>query len=282
MDYVTLNDGMMMPQLGLGVYQIDDQNVTKQTVMDGLKNGYRLIDTASAYFNEEGVGEGIKASGVARKDIFLTSKLWWQDYAYEDAKKGIDTSLEKLGTDYLDLYLLHQPVGDIFGAWRALEEAQKAGKIRSIGVSNMNSGRLTDLIANSSVVPAINQVEIHPFFQEKDQVEYMKSQNVTPEAWGPLAQGAHDIFNNSILKEIGEKYNKSVAQVVLRWLLQRGVVVIPKSTHEQRLIQNIDVFDFKLSDDDMNKIATLDLNKGVADYSDPDFVNMLLKLRVRN
>ncbi|AKP67366.1 aldo/keto reductase [Companilactobacillus ginsenosidimutans] len=282
MDYVTLNDGMMMPQLGLGVYQIDDQNVTKQTVMDGLKNGYRLIDTASAYFNEEGVGEGIKASGVARKDIFLTSKLWWQDYAYEDAKKGIDTSLEKLGTDYLDLYLLHQPVGDIFGAWRALEEAQKAGKIRSIGVSNMNSGRLTDLIANSSVVPSINQVEIHPFFQEKDQVEYMKSQNVTPEAWGPLAQGAHDIFNNSILKEIGEKYNKSVAQVVLRWLLQRGVVVIPKSTHEQRLIQNIDVFDFKLSDDDMNKIATLDLNKGVADYSDPDFVNMLLKLRVRN
>ena len=283
MNYVTLNDGSKMPQLGLGVFQIDDQDLTKQTVLNGLNNGYRLIDTATAYFNEEGVGAGIKESGLNRQDIFLTSKLWWQDYDYESAKKGIDASLKRLDTDYLDLYLLHQPLGDIFGAWRALEEAQKAGKIRSIGVSNMNSGRLADLIANSDVVPAVNQVEMHPFFQEKDQVEYMKTQNIIPESWGPLAQGAHDIFNNPVLTEIGQQYNKSVAQVVLRWLLQRGVVVIPKSTHEQRLIQNIDVFDFELSVDDMSKIADLDLGHSeVTDYSDPKFVNRLLSIKLHD
>ncbi|WP_334328610.1 aldo/keto reductase [Companilactobacillus sp. HBUAS59699] len=281
MDYVTLNNGIKMPQLGLGVFQVEDQEIAKQTVLNGLKNGYRLIDTAAAYFNEKAVGAGIKESGVKREDIFLTSKLWIQDMSYEAAKKGIQTSLDNLQTDYLDLYLLHQPVGDVYGAWRALEEANKAGKIRAIGVSNFEPARLADFAQFNEIKPAVNQVELHVFNQQPAAIDYMHKNDIQPEAWGPFDEGKRGIFTDPILTKIGEKYNKSAAQVALRWLLQRGVVVIPKSTHEQRLIQNIDVFDFELNDADMKQISTLDIGHSeIVDHHDPEFIENIMKLKV--
>ncbi|MCH4164441.1 MAG: aldo/keto reductase [Lentilactobacillus diolivorans] len=283
MDTVTLNNGVKMPQLGLGVFQISDYDVAKQSVLDGIKNGYRLIDTAAAYRNESAVGAAIKESGIDRKKLFVTSKLWVQDMSYEGAKQGFQTSLDNLGLDYIDLYLLHQPVGDTFGAWRALEEFYQAGKIRAIGVSNFDSAQLANLIAFNKVTPAVNQVELHVFNQKPEAIDYMRSKGVQPEAWAPFAEGKHHIFTQPLLKNIGDKYGKTPSQVALRWLLQRHVVAIPKSTHENRLIQNLDVFDFQLSADDMKEIATLDIGHSeIVNHQDPKFIEMLAGMRIHD
>lgn len=258
MDYVTLNDGNKMPQLGLGVYQVTDLNVAKQTVKDGLALGYRLLDTAIMYGNETAVGDAMAESGVARDDIFVTTKLWMSDYDFESATQNIDQSLKNLKTDYIDLYLLHQPYGDIAGAWRALINAQKAGKIRSIGVSNFADFQVKDLELMSGVKPAVNQIELSPWYQRNTDVAFLQGDDVQVEAWAPFAEGQHDIFTNEVIKQIADKYHKSNAQVILRWILQRGIVVIPKSVHKNRLAQNIDVFDFSLTDEEMKVMATLD------------------------
>lgn len=270
MQYVTLNDGNKMPQLGFGVFQVPDLAVCEQAVADALETGYRLIDTAAAYANEEAVGAAISKSQVAREDIFVTSKLWVDHFTYEKAKQGIDDSLRKLGLDYLDLYLLHQPYGDVAGAWRALEEAQQAGKIRSIGVSNFAPDQLINLELMSNVKPAVNQIEVSPWYQEKDEVNFAQSQDVQVEAWAPFAEGQHGIFTDPTIAAIGEKYGKTNGQVILRWLLQRGIVAIPKSVHKERMEENFDVFDFELSDEDMATMAGLDkLESQFFDHRDP-------------
>lgn len=242
MEFVTLNNGVKMPLEGFGVFQVPDAAVCEQAVSDAIAAGYRLIDTAAAYFNEEAVGAAIAKSGVPREELFITTKLWVQDASYEGAKKAIDTSLKKLGLDYLDLYLIHQPMGDYVGAYRAMEEAYHAGKLRAIGVSNFYPARLADLCATVSVIPAVNQVELHPFFQQPDALKLMQEYGVTPEAWGPFAEGNHGIFTHPVLTAIGEKYGKSPAQVALRWNVQRGVVVIPKSVKAERMAQNFDIW----------------------------------------
>lgn len=270
MQYVTLNDGHKMPQLGFGVFQVPDLNVAKEAVSDALDTGYRLIDTAAAYANEEAVGKAINNSPVDRDDIFVTSKLWVDHFTYKKAKQGIDDSLNKLGLDYIDLYLLHQPYGDIAGAWRALIEAQKAGKIKSIGVSNFAPDQLMNLELMSNVKPAMNQIEVSPWFQEHDAVEFAKEQNIQVEVWAPFAEGKHDIFTNETIAKIGQKYGKANGQVILRWLMQRGIVVIPKSVHKARMAENFDVFDFKLDDDDMKLMSSLDKNESqFFDHRDP-------------
>lgn len=246
MEYVTLNNGIKMPLEGFGVFQVPDPAQCKQAVLDAINSGYRLIDTAAAYMNEEAVGAAIKESGVDRSELFITTKLWVQDADYESAKKAIETSLEKLGLDYLDLYLIHQPMGDYAGAYRAMEEAYKEGKLRAIGVCNFYPARLADLCETVDVIPAVNQVELHPFFQQEDALALMKEYGVRPEAWGPFAEGNHGIFTHPVLSSIGEKYGKSAAQVALRWNVQRGVVVIPKSVHKNRMEQNMNIWDFEL------------------------------------
>lgn len=270
MQNMKLNNGVEMPQLGFGVFQITDLAQCKQAVLDAINSGYRLIDTASAYQNETAVGEAIKKSGVDRDDLFITSKLWVSDFTYEKAKQGIDTSLKNLGLDYLDMYLLHQPYGDTIGAWRALEEANKAGKIRAIGVSNFYADQMKDLELSSHIKPVVNQIEVNPWYQQASEVEFNQREDITVEAWAPFAEGKHDIFTNETLKSIGEKYGKSTGQVILRWLLQRGIVVIPKSVHVERMKENIDVFDFALSDDEMSVISGLDKNQSqFFDHRDP-------------
>lgn len=270
MQYVTLNDGNTMPQLGFGVFQVPDLAVCEQAVSDALETGYRLIDTAAAYANEEAVGAAIAKSSVAREDIFVTSKLWVDHFTYEKAKQGIDDSLRKLGLDYLDLYLLHQPYGDVVGAWRALEEAQQAGKIRSIGVSNFAPDQLINLELMSNVKPAVNQIEVSPWHQETDEVRFAESQGVQVEAWAPFAEGQHHIFTDPTIAAIGEKYGKTNGQVILRWLLQRGIVAIPKSVHKERMEENFDVFNFELSDEDMATMAGLDKHESqFFDHRDP-------------
>ncbi|MBB1069976.1 aldo/keto reductase [Limosilactobacillus sp. RRLNB_1_1] len=267
---VKLNNGVEMPTLGFGVFQVPDLSQAEKAVSEALETGYRLIDTAAAYQNEEAVGKAIKNSSVNRNDIFVTSKLWVSDFNYERAKKGIDTSLQKLGLDYMDLYLLHQPYGDTMGAWRALEEAQKEGKIRAIGVSNFYADQLQDLMLTMPVKPAVNQIEVNPWYQQDTEVEFAQSQDVRVEAWAPFAEGKHNIFTNETIAEIAAKYGKSNGQVILRWLLQRGITVIPKSVHQKRMAENIDVFDFELSDDDMKKMAGLDKKESqFFDHRDP-------------
>lgn len=276
MQKVILNNGVEMPILGFGVYQIEDAEQCEQAVYDALMAGYRLIDTAAAYVNEEAVGRAIKRSGVPREEIFVTTKLWIQDAGYDGAKKAFEKSLERLQLEYLDLYLIHQPFGDVFGSWRAMEELYSEGKIRAIGVSNFYPDRLVDFITHNEVVPAVNQVETHPFCQQVESAKLMKENNVQIESWGPFAEGKNDIFQNEVLVSIGEKYNKSTAQVILRWLTQRGVVAIPKSVHKERIIENISIFDFELSQEDMEKIATLDTKDSVFfSHRDPEFVKML-------
>ena len=283
MEFVTLNNGVKMPLEGFGVFQVPDAAVCEQAVSDAIAAGYRLIDTAAAYFNEEAVGAAIAKSGVAREELFITTKLWVQDASYEGAKKAIDTSLKKLGLDYLDLYLIHQPMGDYVGAYRAMEEAYHAGKLRVIGVSNFYPARLADLCATVSVIPAVNQVELHPFFQQPDALKLMQEYGVTPEAWGPFAEGNHGIFTHPVLTAIGEKYGKSPAQVALRWNVQRGVVVIPKSVKAERMAQNFDIWDFTLSEEDMAEIAKLDIGHSeIVDHNNPDFVKMLHQLKVHD
>lgn len=276
MEYVTLNNGVKMPMEGFGVFQVPEAAVCEQAVSDALAVGYRLIDTAAAYFNEEAVGAAIQKSGIAREELFLTTKLWIQDAGYESAKRAFQVSLDKLGTDYIDLYLIHQPMNDYYGAWRAMEEMYGEGRIRAIGVCNFYPDRLTDLCLNAKVIPAVNQVELHPFFAQASALENMKAFGVQPEAWGPMAEGKHGIFTHPVLTEIGAKYGKSAAQTALRWNVQRGVVIIPKSTHRERMEENFNIWDFSLSDEDMAAIATLDLGHSeIIDHSTAETAKFL-------
>lgn len=281
MKYVTLNNGVKMPLEGFGVFQIPDEQVCENAVSDAIKSGYRLIDTAAAYMNEEAVGRAIAKSGVPREELFVVTKLWVQDAGYEKAKKAFETSLEKLGLDYLDLYLIHQPMGDYYGAWRAMEELYKEGKVRAIGVCNFYPAVLADFCETVDVIPAVNQVELHPFFAQENALENMKEYGVTPMAWGPLAEGKHGIFSHPVLTAIGEKYGKSAAQIALKWNVQRNVVIIPKSTHIERMEQNMDIWDFELTADEMAEISSLDLGKSeIVDHSDPAFIKMIHSLKV--
>lgn len=281
MEYVTLNNGLKMPLEGFGVFQVPDPAQCEQAVLDAIASGYRLIDTAAAYMNEKAVGEAVKKCGVPRGELFITTKLWIQDAGYEEAKKAIRRSLDNLGLDYLDLYLIHQPMGDYIGAYRAMEEAYKEGKLRAIGVCNFYPARLADFCETVEVKPAVNQVELHPFFQQENALALMKEYGVVPEAWGPFAEGSHGIFTHPVLTKIGEKYGKSAAQVALRWNVQRNVVVIPKSVHKDRIEQNMDIWDFELSADDMAEIAKLDLGHSeIVDHDDPSFVKMLHGMRI--
>ena len=278
---VKLNNGIEMPLEGFGVFQVPDPAVCEQAVLDAIATGYRLIDTAAAYMNEEAVGKAIAKCGVPREELFITTKLWVQDASYEGARAAIETSLRKLGLDYIDLYLIHQPMGDYIGAYRAMEEAYKAGKLRAIGVCNCYPQILADICETVDVIPAVNQVELHPFFQQENALALMKQYGVQPEAWGPFAEGNHGIFTHPVLTKIGEKYGKSAAQVALRWNVQRGVIVIPKSVHKERMEQNIDIWDFRLSDADMAEIAKLDIGHSeIVDHYDPKFVQMLHQLKV--
>lgn len=277
-----LNNGVQMPVLGFGVFQVPDPKECKQAVLDALASGYRLIDTAAAYQNEAAVGEAIKESGIAREEIFVTSKLWVSDFTYERAKAGIERSLELLGLDHIDLYLLHQPYGDTMGAWRALGEAYQAGKIRAIGVSNFYADQLKNLELTTNIKPAVNQIEINPWFQQTSEVTFAQSEDILVEAWAPFAEGKHDIFTNEKIKAIGEKYGKSNGQVILRWLLQRGITVIPKSVHKNRMEENIDVFDFELSPADMEVMASLDKNESqFFDHRDPVAIEQIFGSSLR-
>ena len=283
MEYVTLNNGVKMPLEGFGVFQVPDPAQCEQAVLDAIESGYRLIDTAAAYMNEKAVGEAIKKSGVPREELFITTKLWVQDATYEGAKKAIQTSLDNLGLDYLDLYLIHQPLKDYVGAYRAMEEAYKEGKLKAIGVCNFYPARLADLCETVEVIPAVNQVELHPFFQQENALAVMKEYGVVPEAWGPFAEGNHGIFTHPVLTKIGDKYGKSAAQVALRWNVQRGVVVIPKSVHKDRMEQNMNIWDFNLTDEDMAEIAKLDLGHSeIVNHDDPGFIKMLHTMKIHD
>ena len=283
MDTITLNNGVEMPLEGFGVFQVPDGEVCRKAVLDAIDSGYRLIDTAAAYMNEEAVGRAIKESGINRSDLFITTKLWTQDASYEGAKAAFNASLEKLGLDYLDLYLIHQPIGDYYGAYRAMEELYRQGRVRAIGVCNFYPERITDLALHADIVPAVNQVELHPFFQQPEAIKNMNELGIQPEAWGPFAEGKHGIFTHETLSAIGSKYGKSAAQVALRWNVQRGVVVIPKSTHKERMEQNIGIWDFRLSDDDMEEIARLDIGHSeIVDHSDPAFIRMISGLKIHS
>ncbi|TGY96653.1 aldo/keto reductase [Petralouisia muris] len=283
MEFITLNNGVKMPLEGFGVFQVPDPEQCETAVKDAINCGYRLIDTAAAYMNEEAVGSAIKKSGVDRKDLFITTKLWIQDASYESAKKAVQTSLNKLGLDYLDLYLIHQPMGDYMGAYRAMEELYKEGILRAIGVCNFYPERLADLCETVSVIPAVNQVELHPFFQQENALSLMKEYGVCPEAWGPFAEGNHGIFTHPVLTAIGKKYGKSPAQTALRWNVQRGVVVIPKSVHKDRMAENMDIWNFSLTEEDMNEIAKLDLGHSeIVNHSDPGFVKALHNMKVHD
>ena len=276
MEYTILNNGVKMPMEGFGVFQVQDPKVCEQAVLDAISVGYRLIDTAASYGNEEAVGEAIQKSGACRDDLFITTKLWVSDSSYEGAKKAFESSLQKLGLEYLDLYLLHQPMGDYYGAWRALEELYKEGRIRAIGVCNFYPHVLADFCETVEVPPMVNQVELHPFFQQPDALSLMQEYEVQPEAWGPFAEGKHGIFTHPVLTEIGAKYGKSAAQVALRWNVQRGVVVIPKSTHRERMMQNFDIWNFSLTDEEMAAITPLDIGHSeIVNHFDPNFVKAL-------
>ena len=276
MEKVVLNNGVEMPLLGFGVFQIPDQEECEQVVFDALEAGYRLFDTAAAYMNEEAVGRAIKRSGIPREELFITTKLWVQDHSFENTKKAFEVSLKKLDVDYLDLYLIHQPFSDYYGSWRAMEELYKEGKIRAIGVSNFYQDRLVDLILGNEIVPAVNQVETHPFFQQTEAKEIMEEYGVQIQSWGPFAEGQNNIFQNEKLTEIGSKYKKTVAQVILRWHFQRGIVTIPKTVHKERMVENINIFDFTLTNEDMEIIATMDIGKSeIVDHFKADMPKLL-------
>lgn len=281
MKNVVLNNGVEMPILGFGVYQIPDAEECERSVHEALQTGYRLIDTAAVYMNEEAVGRAIKSSGVAREEIFVTTKLWVSEAGYESAKEAFERSLQRLQLDYLDLYLIHQPYGDVYGSWRAMEELYKEGRIRAIGVSNFQPDRLMDLIVHNEVVPAVNQVETHPFNQQVEAQQFMQENGVQIESWGPFAEGKNNIFQNELLLSIAGKYNKSVAQVILRWLRQRGVIAIPKSVRKERIVENFNIFDFELSAEDMAAIATLDTKQSLFfDHRDPKMVKILGEVKL--
>lgn len=276
MEYRELYNGTKIPMLGFGVFQIPDYETAKKTVLNALKTGYRLIDTAQAYGNEKAVGDAIRESGIPREEIFVTTKLWIQDFSYDGARKATETSLERLGVDYIDLMLLHQPMGDYSSAWKALEQLYREGKLKAIGMANCYPHVIADLCETFEIRPMVNQVEIHPFFQQQANLDIMKEYGVVPEAWAPFNEGKRDFFSNPILTQIGEKYGKSAAQVALRWNIQRGVVVIPKTVHEDRMKQNFDVFDFVLSDGDMEQIKTMDIGHSeIVNHFDPQWIKML-------
>lgn len=276
MDYVTLKNGVQMPKEGFGVFQIRDLDECERVVLDAIGAGYRLIDTAESYGNESAVGKAIAKSGVNRADLFISTKLWVTNTSYEGTKAAIDRSMENLGVDYLDLYLIHQAMGDYIGAWRAMTEAYKEGRIRAIGVCNFYPHRLADFCETVDELPAVNQLELHPFFQQESALSLMREYGVQPMAWAPFAEGKHGIFTHPVLTKIGEKYGKGAGQVALRWNMQRGVVVIPKSTHRERMEQNIDVFDFTLTDEEMKEIAALDIGHSeIIDHTDPKLVQAL-------
>lgn len=281
MQTVTLNNGVKMPILGFGVYQIPDAEECEYAVYEALSAGYRLIDTAAGYLNEEAVGRAIKRSGVPREELFITTKIWVQDAGYESAKLAFEKSLKKLQLDYLDLYLIHQPFGDYYGTWRAMEELYREGIIKAIGVSNFMPDRLMDLIVHNEIVPAVNQIETHPFYQQTESAAFLKEQGVQHQSWAPFAEGRNNMFGNEVLISIAEKHNKSVAQVVLRWLVQREIVVIPKSVSKERIVENFNIFDFTLSADDLGQISTLDTRESLfLSYQDPGVAKMMGNWRV--
>lgn len=278
MDYVTLANGVKMPQLGYGVYQVTKEEC-ERCVLDALDVGYRAIDTAQSYFNEAEVGEAIAESGIDRKEIFLTTKVWIEHYGYEQAKESVLQSMEKLKTDYIDLVLLHQPFADYYGAYRALEDLYEEGKLRAIGVSNFYPDRLVDIASFARIKPMVNQIETHPLNQQIEGHEWLEKYGVIHEAWAPFGEGRGNMFTNPVLQEIGKKYDKTVAQVILRWQLQRGIVIIPKSTHKERMAQNLDVFDFTLTDEDMQDIAALDTKtSSFFSHQDPAIVEWFVKM----
>ncbi len=281
MDYVTLNNGVKMPMLGFGVYQVSELAEAERAVADALASGYRLIDTASSYMNEEAVGAAIKSSGVSRDDLFITTKLWVQDYGYENALKAFDVSMKKLGLDVLDLYLLHKPYGDYYGAWRALEKLYREGRIRAIGVTSFWNERLADLFNCNEIKPAVNQVETNVWFQQRTASAFMAEHGVQHEAWAPFAEGNNDVFRAPLLRAIAAKHGKTTGQVMLRWLIQRGIVVIPKTVRKERMLENIAVFDFALDADDMEQIATLDTGKStIYDEMDPKMALYIGKIKI--
>ena len=276
MQTVTLNNGLEIPILGFGVFQIADAAVCERSVIDAIQVGYSHIDTAASYQNEEAVGRGIKQSGVAREQLFITTKLWIQSHGYEDTLKAFERSLKRLQMDYVDLYLIHQPFGDVYGEWRAMEELYQQGKVRAIGVSNFPPDRIMDLMIHNKIVPAANQVEVNPFQQQIETQKFLQDNRVAVEAWAPFAEGRNNIFQNELLLSVAAKYNKSVAQVILRWLVQRGIIALAKSTRKERMMENISVFDFELSADDMATIATLDTKtSSFFDHRNPDMVKWL-------
>ena len=275
MKTVQLNNGVEIPILGFGVFQIPAEE-TEKAVIDAVKAGYRHIDTAQAYTNEAAVGSGIKNSGVAREELFITTKIWIENVSYEGVMKSFQGSLDRLGLDYVDLLLIHQSYNDVYGAWRAMEELQKEGKIRAIGVSNFAVDRAVDLSVFNETTPAINQIEINPFNQQTEAIAALKVEGIVPEAWAPFAEGKNNIFQNEVLSEIGKKYNKSVAQVIVRWLVEQDIVVLAKSTKPERMAENMDVFDFSLSDEDKTAIATLNIGESqFFSHSDPNMIKML-------
>ena len=276
MNYLKLYNGVEIPQIGFGVFQIPDYEDAKKAVLSALKTGYRLIDTAQAYMNEKAVGDAIGESGIPRREIFITTKLWIQDFSYDGALRAVQVSLDRLGVDYIDLMLLHQPMGDYINAWKGLEKLYKEGKIRAVGMANCYPHVIADLCETFEIKPMVNQVEKHPFFQQQLNLETMKEYGVIPEAWAPFNEGKRDFFNNPVLTEIGRKYDKTAAQVALRWNIQRGVVVIPKTVREERMKQNFDVFDFVLTEEDMAKIRTMDIgHSDIVNHFDPQWIKSL-------
>ena len=280
MQHVKLNNGVEMPILGFGVFQVKDLEECERSVMDAIATGYRLIDTAESYGNEEAVGNAIRKSNVPREELFITTKLFIKSNGYE-AKKAFENSLKRLQLDYLDLYLIHQPFGDVYGEWRAMQELYKDGRVRAIGVSNFQPDRLIDLIIHNEIIPAIDQIETHPFHQQIETQKFLKENNVQIESWGPFAEGKNNLFHNKLLASIGEKYNKTIAQVVIRWLTQRGVIAIPKSVRKERMEENFNIFDFELSAEDMEAIKTLDTNASLFfDHRDHAMVKWLGERKV--
>jgi len=276
MEKVKLNNGLEMPILGFGVFQVTDMAECERSVLDAINTGYRLIDTAASYMNEEAVGKAIKNCGVDRDELFITTKLWIQSKGYEGTKKAFENSLKKLQLEYLDLYLIHQPFGDVYGEWRAMQDLYKEGRIKAIGVSNFHPDRLMDLMVHNEIVPAVNQIETHPFHQQNETQLFLQEHKVQIESWGPFAEGKNNIFHNEILSSIGKKYNKTIAQVILRWLTQRGVVAIPKSVRKERMEENFNIFDFNLDEADMNEIKKLDTKESLFfDHRDPAMVKWL-------
>lgn len=281
MQYVTLNNGLQMPMLGFGVFQITDAGECERSVADAIECGYRLIDTAASYLNEEAVGRGLRRSGVAREELFVASKLWVQHTGYERTRQAIDASLRRLQLDHLDLYLIHQPFGDVHGSWRAMEEAHKAGKLRAIGLSNFHPDRLMDIKAFNEVAPMVNQVEVNPFHQQAESVAFMHDNGVVAQAWAPFAEGRNDLFHNEVLTAIGSKHGKSVGQVVLRWLIQRGIAALAKSVRKERMAENLALFDFQLDDTDMARIATLETGtSSFFSHRDPATVKWMAERRL--